>query len=78
MRADTGKRPVPADRKTTLLIVDDDETGVATARRALAKLGVDNPVEVARDGIVKDSFAGRLCELLGTIADYARHVTLPR
>lgn len=34
----------------TFLVVDDDEVAVMGMRRAIAKLGLANPIEVARNG----------------------------
>ena len=36
--------------RTTFLIVDDDEVAVMAIRRAMKKLNLQNPIEVARDG----------------------------
>lgn len=38
------------DEQVTFLIVDDDEISVLSIRRALVRLGVAHPVEVAHDG----------------------------
>ncbi|GAA6195490.1 response regulator [Pseudophaeobacter sp.] len=38
-------------QEITLLIVDDDDIGVASVQRAMRKLGMSNPVRVGRNGL---------------------------
>ena len=42
-----------------ILVVDDDEVDILTITRAVKKLGIENPVEVMRDG---EEALSRLCE----------------
>lgn len=48
-------RRLLADARTgqplTLLLVDDDEIGIRALRRVLDRIGLVNPVRVARDGV---------------------------
>jgi len=41
---------MPTKDDVTFLIVDDDEVAIMGIRRAIKKLGLDNPVEEARNG----------------------------